>query len=99
MTTKRCSKCGQEYPATHEFFVARSSSKDGLDSWCKSCKNAHAKKRYDSDPEHGREIATRWREQNRETARQRHREWKNQNPDKMKESKRKHREANLEQIR
>src|SRR5690349_10629503 len=47
MDTKRCSKCGQEFPATREYFNAHNQSKDGLRPMCKSCrreqdKNYHA---------------------------------------------------------
>lgn len=35
--TKRCAKCGNEYPATPEYFHANRSKRDGLVSACKSC--------------------------------------------------------------
>ncbi len=39
-----CIKCGNEYPATIEFFNACSAKKNGLDSRCKTCM-----KKYNSD--------------------------------------------------
>lgn len=36
---KICSKCGNEYPATYEYFHKDSSTKDGLYSSCKFCNN------------------------------------------------------------
>lgn len=40
--TRLCSKCKTEYPATTEYFYrhGKGHRKDGLDSWCKSCKKA-----------------------------------------------------------
>tara|TARA_R100001082_G_scaffold101335_1_gene70860 strand:+ start:248 stop:526 length:279 start_codon:yes stop_codon:yes gene_type:complete len=37
MTTKKCSGCGQEKPATAEHWYHRSAAKDGLQSWCREC--------------------------------------------------------------
>jgi DNA-directed RNA polymerase subunit RPC12/RpoP len=34
---KRCSRCGTEFPATLEFFLARKRSTDGLTSRCREC--------------------------------------------------------------
>lgn len=34
---KACTHCGNEYPATNEYFVLRKDSKHGLTSWCKVC--------------------------------------------------------------
>lgn len=43
MTYKTCTKCGEEFEATTEFFSARKDSKDGLRSQCKSCKREYYK--------------------------------------------------------
>lgn len=40
---KKCSKCKQTYPATHQFFYRHSNRKDGFDSWCKGCKKDYDK--------------------------------------------------------
>jgi hypothetical protein len=98
MDTKRCSKCGQELPATREYFVAKSSRPDGLDSWCKVCKYNHAKKKYDENPEHCRAIQRKWRENNVEKARAASQEWRDKYPERQKDSKRRHREKNREEI-
>ena len=34
---KRCSKCGEWWPADNEFFPKRDGSRGGLYSWCKAC--------------------------------------------------------------
>lgn len=42
---KRCTKCGEEKPATGEYFQARKDSKDGFRGYCRNCladyKHAH----------------------------------------------------------
>lgn len=43
MDTKRCTKCGKEYPATHEYFHFHRLGKDGLNPRCKSCRAEDAK--------------------------------------------------------
>ena len=40
-TLKKCSKCGTKYPSTPEFFYKRKTTRDGLDSWCKNCKQKY----------------------------------------------------------
>lgn len=37
MEFKTCSKCGKSYLATTEFFSRQSKTRDGLQSWCKTC--------------------------------------------------------------
>lgn len=34
---KRCPKCGQEKPATNDFFYKDGKSKDGFNCWCIQC--------------------------------------------------------------
>jgi hypothetical protein len=43
METKRCTKCGTEYPRTPEYFQRQKGPKDGLHSWCKPCKRADSR--------------------------------------------------------
>ncbi len=39
---KTCSKCEKTYPATNVHFSRNASTPDGLERWCKTCKNAAA---------------------------------------------------------
>lgn len=36
-TTRICTSCGEEFPATTEFFYATKKTKLGLTAWCKTC--------------------------------------------------------------
>lgn len=38
METKKCSKCGKNYPATTEYFYKHNTHRDGLRSQCKVCR-------------------------------------------------------------
>ena len=42
---KKCSRCGEDKPATTEYFSK--STRLGLQSWCKECVNANRKEKYD----------------------------------------------------
>ena len=46
METKICTKCGQELPATNEYFYKNSKLKLGLQNECKTCRNKEDKKYY-----------------------------------------------------
>ena len=35
---KQCSKCGDYYPADNEFFYSNRTNSDGLDCYCKACR-------------------------------------------------------------
>ena len=48
-STKRCSKCGDKFPATPEFFHRDRGKSDGLYSSCKQCQNA-TNKEYRNSP-------------------------------------------------
>lgn len=41
MTTKTCSKCNKEYPATIEYFYINNKNKDKLHNWCKNCQKEY----------------------------------------------------------
>lgn len=51
MPSKRCTKCGQEFPATTEFFSRDSYRSDGLTSHCKACRRANTQKWRDENPD------------------------------------------------
>ncbi len=47
---KRCSQCGQEFPATTEYFTRDRGNKDGLRPWCKTCYRQKQKDWRHTDP-------------------------------------------------
>ena len=38
-----CTRCKNEKPATSEFFPLHNKKRNGLDSWCRDCRNAYRK--------------------------------------------------------
>ena len=40
---KACTKCGETKPRTAEYFPLHNKKADGLDSWCRSCRNSYRK--------------------------------------------------------
>lgn len=78
---KNCTICGQEKPATPEYFHAFPGGKGGLRADCKECRNA-CNKRYRA--EHREAVSVRnkaYREANRETILARERAHVQANPD------------------
>lgn len=84
MRTKTCTKCGEEKPATTEFFYAATRGKHGVMAHCKECVKAKSNAWYKANPG---------------AVQRRTQEWQKQNPDKTREYKRKWREQNIEQHR
>ncbi len=39
--TKACTKCKVEKPMTTEYFPPHNKCRDGLDSWCRDCRNSY----------------------------------------------------------
>lgn len=64
---KRCTKCGNEFPATSEHFPKRSNG--GLQSWCKSCTNQYLAQYHKVHRQQHREQTKQWQNNNREKAR------------------------------
>lgn len=82
---KRCSKCGNDYPATPEYFSKMSASKDGLKVWCRSCVSEYNKAYRATHLEELREYNRQFRATPEAKARKRelastpeYREWANQ---------------------
>ncbi len=98
-TMKKCTKCGElkECAAFH----AHARSADGLQTWCKTCRSAHAKATYDTAKRgeyraaNAVEIKARkqaYRQANREKERARIERWARSNPEKARAIKRRHAE-------
>lgn len=67
--TKVCGGCGQEKPATTDFFCPNALGKHGLHSCCRECRNANSRtyKRtvYRENPERARALGRRYAEEGR----------------------------------
>lgn len=81
MSSKQCTKCKTIKPLTD--FGKRSYSPDGLQYWCKPCRNEEARKRRASKPtkltpeqkQRANEASKKWRSKNKELARSRAKEY------------------------
>lgn len=70
-----CTKCGNEYPATLEYFKPDKKKRNGWFSWCRTCCNADSKRRYHADIDVHRQRSLEWRNANIERAREITREY------------------------
>ncbi len=79
---KCCRKCGQEKPATLEYFYKASGNKDGLYSQCKTCHAEWAK----ANPERIKKAKQGYAERNREAEQERARRFRVEQPEKARET-------------
>lgn len=78
-TLKTCTQCGQSKPATPEYFTRTKSTKDGLHTQCKECKQKNDRARW---AENADELNAKRRESYPERADNRnayHKEWRAKN--------------------
>lgn len=95
--TKLCVKCGNQYPATLEYWHRAKRNNDGLCSWCKECMRSycrewsrtHPEKHIASvrkwernHPDKASALRRKWRLANREKLRTGERNWRHNNPEK-----------------
>lgn len=95
---KQCTKCGNEYPATREFFNARTKTGEKLHVWCKACANQYARTYREVNGEQLRQNNRIWRQENLETVRENDRRRYANNPDKRKQNVRRWNENNHEWV-
>ena len=77
MEYKTCTKCGESFPATSEFFHRQKTHKDWLQSHCKTCRSENARERR-KNPEvlkKQKQQKCEWRKNNLEKDRKRNREY------------------------
>lgn len=63
-TTKRCSKCGAEYPATTEYFYSERRRPGGIRAECKACTYKRTKDWAESNPDKRLKITREYRKRN-----------------------------------
>lgn len=78
-TTKRCSKCGQEFPATTEFFYAHPTGTFKLSPKCKPCTRESVRENSAKNPEEKRERDRQYYWNNREKVSEYHRQYYTEN--------------------
>ncbi|MCC6615534.1 MAG: hypothetical protein IT320_18820 [Anaerolineae bacterium] len=96
---KRCTKCGETYPATAEYFNRDKRHRDGLHSWCKQCSREGSRAYHAANAERVRENKRNWREANPERHRENNRVWRNANLERQRERNRVWYAANPEHAR
>ena len=73
-STKRCTKCQEEKPATLEFFSKHSGRKDGLNYCCKECCKKRGKKYKEDNKEKISQYNKEWNEKHRKEYSKKYRE-------------------------
>jgi hypothetical protein len=90
---KKCTKCGNEFEATPDFFYRNKNTSDGLTSWCKGCmiigRQEYLKDNYYKVLNY-RAI---WRANNPEENRNTVKQWQAKNSDHVKEYSKKYRQS------
>ncbi len=81
---KRCTKCGNSFPATAEFFSRDKGAKDGLMWFCKECNRARGRKYHQEHREEGHQKYREWSEKNREHNQARHKVYRATHLDQVK---------------
>jgi predicted restriction endonuclease len=107
---KTCTKCGQSFPATAEYFHTDRGRKDGLTPSCKQCaheyylanrdkKLEYARVYQQANPDKVREYKREYRQINQDTIAEYMREYRQANRDEKREKDRAYQQANKEHIR
>lgn len=97
--TKVCTKCGQEKPATREFFYGRPKRSDGLESSCKECDKAAARAHWHAHADDGHARQRAYREAHPEKQRAASARYRERHPEEARAHSRKCRAAHLDERR
>lgn len=94
METKACTKCGEEKPATTEYFVVARLGLFGVSSQCKRCKKAY----YEKNKEKFALWHKTYREKNKEKVAMYAKQYRQENKEKVLARDKKYRQENKEKI-
>ena len=83
ITYKKCSKCGEEKPATPEYFAKHKQKKDGLYNYCKFCVNKINKEYYKNNRNKIIEASKKYCEENPDKKKQSNKKYRKKNKDKI----------------
>jgi len=93
---KHCTKCGEYYPPTFEYFAKDKISSGGQRAQCKFCCREKTREWRQNNLERAKENVRRYREQHKEEARQRSAQWRRDDPEKARQSERRYRDSHPE---
>lgn len=96
MQHKKCTKCGEEKPATPEYFYERSASRDGLKVYCKQCDSSYGAAYREANKERLKESRKAYREANKERLKERRKVYYEANKERLRPQQKARREANKE---
>jgi len=94
---KCCGKCGENKPLTE--YYKQKSNKDGLYTYCKSCKYNQQREWFNKNREENLEYHARYRQENKEKIDSQIAEWHEKNPESRAESRRAWKNRNRDRIR
>lgn len=97
--SQKCTKCGEEYPATLEYWHRDNARKDGLRCYCKFCVREAHQHWYKTNFEKVRNKARHWYKTNSERARENGRRWRKANPEKIREKVKHYQKIHPDRIR
>lgn len=97
-TTKRCNKCGHEYPATIEFFRARDKAHKRLRNECRECIRLKNQAYHAANKEKHNEQSRAYHKKNREKLLLKHRDYRHRNKEQVVRLTRDWRRANKDYV-
>lgn len=97
--TKICNKCGEEKPATTEYFRKDKRNKDGLMRQCKDCTKEYYKQYRKENKEKLKEYKKQWRQENKEHYLEYNKQYYKENKEYIKEYKKQWSQENKEYIK
>ena len=99
MNTKICTKCGEELPATSEYFNKHPQGKFGFNSKCKACEKEYKKKYYQQNKDGKiKDYLTKNQEKIRESKKEYRKEYYKNNRDELLKQKKQYYEDNKERM-
>jgi len=96
---KRCTICGQQKPATAEFFIRSKRMADGIANQCKECNRERGRRYAALNADKVSQKKSSYAAENRDKINERRRRWRDKNREKEREQNRRRRSADPEKAR
>ena len=96
MNNKVCTKCGEERPATREYFYAERGNRDGMRGACKVCNLEHNKQYRQENKEKIAEYKRQYHQENKEKIAEKDKQYRQANQEKILEYNKQYYQANKE---